>query len=240
MHPTPPIPDDEISPSGMKKLAIESVSQLVEDYPLLFWAGIWLSVLLVAAIAVSGLVSPGLPGRRASSASFGSSTSSENVQTSGRQNRVPFWLFGALAITCTAGSILVSQRISQTERTHKLSRPRRSGQHSPSVPRSANVGHRPSAHGKRPGKRLRPFVENEFRSPPTPPISRPQPSGTSFGSLNPRRQGKRRPQPISRKGADPVPVTVIPPEQNHRLDWNEASLADVMDIRKQRSLSSWM
>lgn len=33
-------------------------------------------------------------------------------------------------------------------------------------------------------------------------------------------------------------VTVVPPEETHPLDWGDASLADRMDIRKQRSLSS--
>jgi hypothetical protein len=35
-------------------------------------------------------------------------------------------------------------------------------------------------------------------------------------------------------------VTVIPAEASHPLDWQEESLADTMDIRKRRSLSSWL
>lgn len=33
-------------------------------------------------------------------------------------------------------------------------------------------------------------------------------------------------------------VTVLPPEENNPLDWGDASLADLMDIRKQTSLSN--
>lgn len=35
-------------------------------------------------------------------------------------------------------------------------------------------------------------------------------------------------------------VTVLPPEENHPLDWGDASLADRMDIRKQKSLSNYL
>lgn len=243
MHPTPPISDDASSPPEIRKVAIESVSQLVEDYPLLFWAGIWLSVLLVAAIAVSGLVSPGLPGRRASSASFGSSSGTEQVQTARRSNRLPFWLFGALAFTCTAGSFLVSQRASHIERTQKLSRPR--GASSRRAANAAryftveNRSHRP--HSRRSGKRLKPFPDGEWSTLlATPPASYPHAPLPGSGSPNRRLKPKRRPQrSLSREGTA-IPVTVIPPEQNHPLDWDAPSLADLMDIRKQRSPSSWM
>jgi hypothetical protein len=44
----------------------------------------------------------------------------------------------------------------------------------------------------------------------------------------------------AKKPITPVPVTIVPAKENHPLDWGEASLADTLDIRKQRSLSSWM
>ena len=34
-------------------------------------------------------------------------------------------------------------------------------------------------------------------------------------------------------------VTVLPPEENHPLDWGNASLAEMMDIRKQKSPSNY-
>jgi len=33
-------------------------------------------------------------------------------------------------------------------------------------------------------------------------------------------------------------VTVLPPEESHPLDWDEATLADMMDLRKRQSLAS--
>lgn len=46
----------------------------------------------------------------------------------------------------------------------------------------------------------------------------------------------RRSTPVT---AQPT-VTVLPPEENHPLDWGNASLADRMDIRKQKSLSNYL
>jgi len=40
--------------------------------------------------------------------------------------------------------------------------------------------------------------------------------------------------------AAPPIVTVLPPETNHSLDWDESSLVNALDLRKQRSLSSWL
>jgi hypothetical protein len=35
-------------------------------------------------------------------------------------------------------------------------------------------------------------------------------------------------------------VTVLPPEESNPLDWDQESLADMMDLRKRQSLSSLM
>lgn len=66
-------------------------------------------------------------------------------------------------------------------------------------------------------RRKRMFQEN----PPLPtPLEEPQPPA----------------QPVPAE-IEPV-VTVLPPEESHPLDAEEESLAEMMDIRKQRSLSS--
>ncbi|WP_421654680.1 hypothetical protein [Leptothermofonsia sp. ETS-13] len=258
---TPPVPsisDREASLQGAKKLNMEYVYQLVESHPLLFWGGTWVAVLLVAAIAMGGLLSPGLPARRTSSASFGSSPGSEEIQTAGRQGRsVPFWLFGAIAITCTAGSILVSKRLAQVERPHhRLSRPKRPVQYSSKV-RRPGPSNRPRAPQ---GRRLKSFSEGEFplsgtysSYPPPPPSTS---TSTSF-KLPPAIKSKAKlasghsapkyapqkpsvPESVPQKNVAPVPVTVVPSEESHPLDWGDPSLADLMDIRKRRSLSSWI
>lgn len=47
------------------------------------------------------------------------------------------------------------------------------------------------------------------------------------------------PAPASVVTRQPI-VTVVPSEEVHSLDWGDASLADMMDIRKQKSISSLM
>jgi hypothetical protein len=48
-------------------------------------------------------------------------------------------------------------------------------------------------------------------------------------------------QPSSQTHAtNSVPVTVLPPDQSHPLDWDEPSLADSLDIRQKRPLSHWL
>jgi hypothetical protein len=45
-------------------------------------------------------------------------------------------------------------------------------------------------------------------------------------------------QTSARVATQPI-VTVLSPEENHPLDWGDASLADLMDIRKQKSISNY-
>jgi hypothetical protein len=49
-----------------------------------------------------------------------------------------------------------------------------------------------------------------------------------------------RPATATATAAAPPIVTVLPPETNHSLDWDESSLVNALDLRKQRSLSSWL
>lgn len=37
-----------------------------------------------------------------------------------------------------------------------------------------------------------------------------------------------------------APVSVVPSQQSHPLDWNEPSLADHLDLRRRRSFSDWL
>jgi hypothetical protein len=53
-----------------------------------------------------------------------------------------------------------------------------------------------------------------------------------------------QPQPAEPELSDAAtqspPVTVIPKQQNHPLDWDEPSLADSLDLRQRRPLSHWL
>ncbi len=66
---------------------------------------------------------------------------------------------------------------------------------------------------------------------PPSPSAESKLSRQSAGDAVPRRSPPVETQPT---------VTVLPPEENHPLDWGDASLADLMDIRKQTSLSNYL
>jgi hypothetical protein len=61
---------------------------------------------------------------------------------------------------------------------------------------------------------------------PAEPAALPQPSTSEFANPDESEPSK--------------PVTVIPKQQNHPLDWDEPSLADSLDLRQRRPLSHWL
>lgn len=241
MHSEPPLADRKVAPLKGKRIDTSRLSELIEAYPLLFWGGIWVSVLLVGAIAISGLVSPGLSGRRTSSAAFGSNPGAENVQTASHQSRLPFWVFGAIAVSCTAaGSFLVTKRLSHTDRPRKLVKPGRRLVKK-SVKQAKKPAPRPArSQAARAPRKLKPFLDTEFAQAstqqPYPQPYAPPPAATEF-KLPPT---LRKSHATQKQEPVPKSVTVLPPEQNHPLDWAEPSIADAMDIRKRHTLSSWM
>jgi hypothetical protein len=58
------------------------------------------------------------------------------------------------------------------------------------------------------------------------PTALPQPSIAEFNNPDDSEPSK--------------PVTVVPKQQNHPLDWDEPSLADSLDLRQRRPLSHWL
>ncbi len=163
---------------GILDSGMDKVSQLVLTRPLMVVGGLWVSVILVGAIALSGLLSPGLPGgRRASEASFGSTTVATSVEPGKDRShrRLPIWLFGAIALSCTAGSIVVSKQLTRTERPQRLSRPKtatNSVTQTPHPKRRRKPAAKPKrSHSKRSQpKRLRPYSPSNspFPSQPSP------------------------------------------------------------------------
>jgi hypothetical protein len=246
----PPMSNETDQQSSLNS-SVDKVAQFVQASPLMFLGGLWVSILLIGTIGLSGLLSPGLSsGRRASEASFGSSTVATNVEPTKERSRqrIPIWLFGAIALSCTAGSIFVSKKLTRTDRPRRISRPKHPANYAatsrPKRPRKPPQAGRAQPRSTHP-RPLKPFSPSDY---PTPlssqtvlqaysPVSKP---------ISTKNSGVQAYQPrpatasSAKKPVAPVPVTIVPPEENHPLDWGEASLADTMDIRKQRSLSSWM
>lgn len=65
---------------------------------LIFWSGIFLGLLVVIGIALFNLLYPGLP-----------------VADSRRYGNLPLWSYGAVALCCAAGCMVVSQWLERDE-----------------------------------------------------------------------------------------------------------------------------
>lgn len=183
----------------------------------------WVVVLVISLIAVSGLLSPNLSSNKPSqgTAAVRATTSEPNKPT---QSRLPLWLFGAIALSCAAGSILISSQANRPPRSRKAVKP----------------------------KRLAPYIASETAEPlfPTvaqPPVAMPpsfalvtqphQPMPTAAPFMAPTTLMQLAHQ-VSQAAGQAVEVpAAIAPEDKPPLDWGEASLADRLDIRKQRSVS---
>ncbi|PSB28008.1 hypothetical protein [Stenomitos frigidus] len=196
-------------------------------------------MVIIAVTAVSGLLSPNASSPNASNGNqvSGAATIRETTQTATNSHaRIPLWLFGAIALSCAAGSLLVSKQ------ANRPPRPRKSIKIKPLTSYPVTTA-------------IQPTIAIQ---PPSPSTSRPQPQPGVVPSfvLNPRQV--QHPAKTARPSIAPptlmqlahqefqsatgqatdVPVTVVPSEDKHPLDWGEASLADQLDIRKRRSISS--
>lgn len=236
-NPNPSIPGQPNSHPQIRRSTMQSLMGVLEARPWIFWSGLWVSMLLVAMVSVSSLLSPGLVDERAASDAAIGVNSAEATQQLKQRSRVPLWLFGAIALTCTAGSFLVSKQLARPQ-------PRRSPlRNPPSRIQSKSRPPRPPRKGR---KRLKPYspAETPF---PLPTYSSAQVQHSTalpvpLQSGQPSGRLRRVSPPTSKLAVRPtrVSVTVVPDEENHPLDWKAANLADSVDLRKRRSLSSWL
>lgn len=244
---------------------------LLETRPLAFWSGVWVSVFLVAVVAVGSLLSPNASERRSVSAIALGSDSGVATQPLENRGKVPFWMFGAIAVTCTAGSILVSRQLKPDAPSGAAATPR---QVRPKRPVAVSRSRRPrqSKPVARQPQRLQPYS-------PTEPLFQTSNPIQSMSPVSPERQpvvsAANRPtgvpsfvvktakksapsgdqSSVSRTASQPgahshsrlahslptkVPVTVVPQDQVHPLDWTQPRLADAVDLRKRKSVQSFL
>jgi len=273
--PSPSAPGSKKESLG-GKVGLDGTLQLVQTHPLLVLSGAWVSVILIGCVALLSLFSPtSFTGSKISGAAIRTNPTAR-IQTNQQRDRIPLWLFGAIAITCTAGSILVSKQLTRSEslsskqakwarrakRNRKRLSPHLAGQrsllsaqHQPSASNSALVPQQaqsavaiasvslpetlprsmPLSYTLAKSGAVLPHdtasVPQEL--PSLPPMVVPKPSLRSPAPPSPQ-------TPPSSRAAVDVPETVVPADENHPLDWGEASLADTLDLRKRYSLSSWM
>lgn len=213
-----------------QKLLLDSVASALQRRPLLFWSGIWVVILLVAGLAVMGLTSPGPIEQAEQKAAEPAApavvapVADPSVQT---DPKLLLWLFGAIALGCAGGSILISQRLNTSEPSRKRLKPLKPYP----ATKSSTLQQRPKAQRS---TRPVPAVRKQASAPATaqPPIRTAPPAKPQERSQVFNHSLQSRPPQV-----EPV-VTVVPAEESHPLDWGDGNLADMMDMRKRQPLSS--
>lgn len=267
--PQPPIPSHSDLPLLSKPTSspMHGLGHLLMTRPLIIVGGMWVSLFLIALVAVGGLLSPGASERRSVSTTVIGSDSAIATQPMPQQARVPLWMFGAIALTCTAGSILVSRQLNRPATPpRRLSRRKsRSFQRLQPQPMAQLVlppapGYPPS----RPPSKQQPLprsVQPHLGQPlsyrPVSPVENLPPAMPSVATT----PSPVAPRPVERNVLPPLlnrsstqpkavqpqaiprptvktSVNILPPDIRKPLDWQTTELASAVDLRRRRSLSS--
>jgi hypothetical protein len=252
---------------------LDLFAQLVQRYPVMFWGGLWLGMVLVATVSLVGLLTPSYVKQREQGRSAKGATHEETTlawQFDLGEN-APLWSFAAIAASCAAGSWFLYRQLNQASPAEKLAladpQAEASGLDVPmptpqpllpgrSLPAAQARTTQPPMTRSR-ATRMQTGKSQQTGKPQTMP-SQPQahrsatvdaqairvsPKPGKFPQVSPATPTSHSlvVQQSTTASLAPEPrVTVVPEEESHPLDWGEAGLADMMDIRKRRSLSSLM
>ena len=231
-----------------KPYPLQRLQQLVKNYPFAFWGTVWAGVLLVGSAATVGMFYAGPIENSESEPQPTLSTIQEPVpknallpkspsqpkppiaskpaitpkptpiamQESIPSEGFPLSIFGGLALGCAAGSFVVAQLLRKSNQgRHSIKR----------VKSPASVR-----------KKRRRISQKEG------PVSRqPQPVSSEPREQTPKPFGKAqgKPQPTITYEQEPQ-VTVLSAEESHPLDGREENLAEMLDLRKRKSLAALM
>lgn len=207
---------------------------LMQKQPFIVWGASLVLVLLTGSIALRGLMSPGPEPdspptpitQTEKSANPKQPQKADNAEVEQSSN---LWLFGAIGLGCAAGSFLIAKRLEQMESSpsaRKKSQVKATQQPATMMRRTQQ----PQALG-RPVRRRKAAPQSvsarRVAVPAVAVAAPPMPTSVSAYSTT------------AAVVTEPV-VTVVPDHETHPLDWGDASLADMMDLRKQRPLSHWL
>jgi len=189
-----------------------------------------------------------------------------NVTSGGNnQTTLPLWWFLAIPLSCIAGSFVLTQAL---KRPHKLRRRVKvktapvAKQAKPAIAPATQLAQGQHYQQLPPVPAVAyadlPMVVNGYPGgvmPAAPaPVRRARPKKVVRKPVAAKQAApKKSPPPAKRKASRPVgpakqakasakrvSVSVVPTGEVHPLDWQGASLADSVDLRKQRSVSSWL
>lgn len=108
-------PLDASPPEPLWQLVLGLGSQLLERHPMLFWSGIWVTLLLTAGIAVTELMDPELSARKPLTSAVREEAEALRASATSVEDPIsPIWLFGAIALSCGVGSLVLSQHFKET------------------------------------------------------------------------------------------------------------------------------
>ncbi|MBW4522661.1 MAG: hypothetical protein KME16_23695 [Scytolyngbya sp. HA4215-MV1] len=224
---------------------LDLFAQLIQRYPVTFWSGIWLGMVLVATVSVVGILTPSYvkqAEQRENAEASWNEEPSTNWQIDWGEN-ASLWSFAAIAASCAAGSWFLYRQLNQSSSSSAEEKEDERTQPNDIYLQSAlapiPVRSLPAANHKT--VRLQTAHPKTGRKPSTPTKVAPKPGQpTKLKPPLPAAQALVVQSPQTSAMVPEPQVTVVPEEESHPLDWSEASLAEMMDIRKRRSLSSLM
>lgn len=219
---------------GKRFQPLLSLNDRLKRHPMIFWSIIWISIAWPSAFAIGSLINPNSVEPQTVTAIAQNSdleVAKPLPNSSPDSGQLPLWVFGAIAVGCTASCFMLASYIKPIEiqtAEADLEEPIAANQ-----PTLAKRSQHPINSSKQPLKRLKPYESTEAlpfmqtgRSQPIQPLAVEWVTSTQH--LNSSYSTDHI--------AEPVLVTVIPAEEPQPLDWGEARLADAMDLRRRHPL----
>lgn len=197
---------------------LEPLRQLLHKHPFLCFGGLWVLFVLLGSMSAVRLVSPGPMEQEASKSTPALTTVLESkpkqpAPTTVLESKPKQHMPLALFGTVAIGCAVGSLFITQALRYS-------SQNHQPSrILKTAATTSRK--------KRRQPSQKGH----PVPSTQQPISSALTYQPVNNR---------LATTNKQPTQITVLPPEESHPLDKGNESLAEMMDLRKRKSLTSLM
>lgn len=228
------------TPSNTSRVAEASFRFLLfmtQRHPILFWTGSWLSMVLVSWLAIAALTYTNpAPLEIAESPQPEAVAPSPEAEPQFRPSRPTnsLGLLAAVAVSCAATTALLAHQLRPVKPAPKRAIKR--------IPESKVVTRSTAIRTERtPRKPVQTINASELGNvdrASKPAASTPKPPKVPVAAAQPAAKTPIRTAkpPISKPVSQPK-VTVIPVEESHPLDWGDANLADMMDIRRRESIS---
>lgn len=247
------------------------IAYLLRTRPVAFWSGVWTSIFLVSLVALGCLLSPSASSNRTpAEIAADAQSDGKTVPPPPQEGQVPIWMFGAVVLTCTTGSLLVARylKLSPTtgsqrgKRTSRALRP-------PLKPASTSQPGYPE-----PPKQLQPFsptaplpfpvLPTFVQSPPSPVVLTPttqkqdqraiqKPSlqePTAHDLISWLNSELEQPPYSLANPLDPFTASVdsvnqstiamVTTDENYPLDWGDPRVANTANRHRLSSLQAWL